>query len=97
MHNKASSLVANRGIPRLNVAWGKKNFVPLCWNLGLRKQMYSIEESTCDIVGTVQPPAVLWCPGNSAPLTSLVMPLIASCVIWVCSYEKIFFDVIKII
>ena len=97
MHNKASSLVAN-GHTEVKYCLGQEKFgTPMLELKVLRKQMYCIEESTCHIVGTVQPPAVLWCPGNSAPLTSLVMPLIASCVIWVCSYEKIFFDVIKII
>jgi len=53
-----------------------------------RKQMYCIEECTCDIVGTFwlprshsAPPAVTWrphsdsAPGNCVPLTPLVTPL----------------------
>ena len=41
-----------------------------------RKQIYFIEESACDIVGTLRrprshsaPPAAIWRPGNCAPLS----------------------------
>jgi len=33
-----------------------------------RKQMYSIEESTCDIFGTFRRPVIIWRPANYAPL-----------------------------
>jgi len=50
-----------------------------------RKQMYSIEESTCDVVGTVRRPPqsfgasiMIWRPGNCAPLAPIVTPLCVS-------------------
>jgi len=46
-----------------------------------QKQIYCIEESTCDIVGTFRRPLhsfgatiVIRLPGNGAPLPLLVMP-----------------------
>jgi len=40
-----------------------------------RKQMYCIEESACDIVGTFGAPIVIRRPGNFTPLVSFVTPL----------------------
>ena len=40
-----------------------------------RKQMFRIEESTCDIVGTIRH------PGHCAPLYPLVTPLVECCVL----------------
>jgi len=46
-----------------------------------RKQMYFIEESTCDIVGTFRSPEVIRGPRNCAPLA----PVVATCVLlWAC-------------
>jgi len=38
-----------------------------------QKQIYCIEESTCDIFGTIQPPAVFPHLGNCAPLSPLIV------------------------
>jgi len=57
--------------------------------LVFRKQMYCIEESTCDIAETSAPPQpnratavgahiVIRCPGNCAPLPPLVTPLLVT-------------------
>ena len=40
-----------------------------------RKQMYYIEESTCEIFGTIRRPAVSRRPGNCVPLSPFVTPL----------------------
>jgi len=40
-----------------------------------RKQMYCIEESTCDIVGTFRGPHSDSAPGELCPLVPLVTPL----------------------
>ena len=41
-----------------------------------RKQMYCVEESTCDIVGTFPgAPTLIWRPGIVLPFPPLVLPL----------------------
>jgi len=58
-------------VPGAKNKFGAPMFAPKVF----RKQMYSIEESTCDIVGTFLRPAVIRCPGNCAALVPLVTPL----------------------
>jgi len=40
------------------------------------EQMYCIEESACDIVGTFRRPIVIRHPGNCAPLAPLTAALV---------------------
>jgi len=63
--------------PRARGNFGTSMFEPEVF----RKQMYSIEENTCDIVGTfLRPtqesgaPAVIWRPGNCAHLPPSLRP-----------------------
>jgi len=50
--------------------------VPMFEPEDFRKQMYSIEESTCDILGLFGHPAVIRRPGNCAHLAPLVTALL---------------------
>jgi len=53
----------------LDGACGKKQvWHPMFEPEVFRKQMYCIEESTCDNVGTFGTPIVIWRPGHFAPL-----------------------------
>jgi len=66
-----------RCVTRLDGARGKKQiWRPMLEPEVCRKQMYCIEESTCDNVGTFQrpPPAVIRRPGNCARLVPLLCP-----------------------
>ena len=64
-----------RGITKLNVPGARSKFgAPMFEPEVLRKQMYYVEESTCDNVGTCRcpsqsfgTPTVIWRPGNCDP------------------------------
>jgi len=58
-----------RGALRLDGARGRSKFGALMFETEVfRKQMYCIEESTCEIVDFLAPPAVIWRPNSdSAP------------------------------
>ena len=67
----------SRDVTRLDGARGKEQVwrhPPIFETEVFRKQMYCIEESVCDIVGTFPSPAVIWChhtdsaPGELRPL-----------------------------
>ena len=74
---------AIRGVTRLDGAQGKKQVWPPMFETEVfRKQMFCVEESTCDIVGTFLcppqwfcTPIVTWRLENCAPLAPLVTPL----------------------
>jgi len=52
-----NAYVLTRGISRLDGARERSKFgAPMIESEVFRKQMYCIEESTCDIVGTFRPP-----------------------------------------
>jgi len=54
---------------------GSKFGAPMFEREVFRKQMYCIEKSTCDIVGTFRRPHSDSAPGELCPLAPLVTPL----------------------
>ena len=57
-----------RGVTRLDDAWGNKFGAPMFEPEVFWKQMYCFEKSAYDTVVTFWPLAVIWRPGNCAPL-----------------------------
>ena len=86
----------HRGVTKLDSARGKKQFGTTMFEFEVfRKQMYYIEESTCDIVWTFLRPCshsallvVIRRPGNYDPLPPSLRPCDRIDVSWFCQVLK---------